>query len=168
VMGARLHLTSMPKAILVLLTMFVVFPSASAQGQPGFTTQANLVPVPALVRDATGNAVYGLQEKDFILEDDGIEQSVHLDEATEPRPVSLVVAVQTGRRASREFDRITGLSSMLDSVLSDPNNEAAVVFFDSKLNLARDFTNDDDAIETDLKSPHSGDGGAAILDAVAY
>jgi VWFA-related protein len=158
----------MPKAILVLLTLFVVFQSASAQDHPGFTTQANLVPVPALVRDATGNAVYGLHEKDFILEDDGIEQPVHLDEATDPRPVSMVVAVQTGRRASREFDRMAGLGSMLDSVLSDPNNEAAVVFFDSKLNLARDFTNDDDEIETDLKSPHSGDGGAAILDAVAY
>lgn len=167
-MGARLHLTSMPKVILVLLTMFVVFRSASAQDQQGFNAQANLVPVPALVRDATGNAVYGLREKDFMLEDDGIEQPVHLDEATEPRPVSMVVAVQTGRRASREVGRMAGLGSMLDPVFSDPNNEAAIVFFDGKLNLARDFTNDGDLVESDLKAPPSGDGGAAILDAVAY
>ena len=161
------HLTNMLKAILVLPALLFCG-SLSAQDQPGFTSQANLVPVPALVRDASGNAVYGLHEKDFLLMDDGIEQRVHLDEATGPRPVSLVVAVQTGGRANREFGRITGLPSMLDPVLSDPNNEAAVVFFDSKLDLALDFTNNDDALEADLKSPPSGDGGAAILDAVAY
>ncbi len=48
------------------------------------------------------------------------------------------------------------------------NNEAAVVFFDSKLNLARDFTNNADLVEADLKTLPSGDGGAVILDAVAY
>jgi len=167
VMGDRLHLTSMPKTILISLALLLAS-EATAQQEPGFTTQANLVPVPTLVRDEKGNAVYGLHEKDFILEDDGIEQTVHLDEATEPQPVSLVIAVQTGRRASREFGRITGLSSMLDPVLSNPNNEAAVVFFDSKLNLARDFTNNDDLIESDLKAFPSGDDGAAVLDAVAY
>lgn len=158
----------MVKAGLQLLILILVFQCATAQEESGFTARANLVPVPTLVRDATGNAVYGLHEKDFMLEDDGVEQGVHLDEATEPRPVSLVVAVQTGGRASREFGRITGLPSMLDPVLSDPNNEAAVVFFDSKLSLARDFTNNGDLVESDLKAPQSGDGGAAILDAVAY
>jgi VWFA-related protein len=158
----------MHKAILILLALVVVLQPATAQEKPGFTAQSNLVPVPVLVRDGAGSAVYGLDEKDFILEDNGVEQPVHLDKTTEPRPVSLIVVVQTGRRATREFSRITGLSSMLDPVLSDPNNEAAIVFFDTQLNLARDFTNNDDAIETDLKSPPSGDGGAAILDAVAY
>jgi VWFA-related protein len=156
------------KASLQLLALLLVFSSAIAQEEPGFTTQANLVPVPALVRDENGQAVYGLHEKDFILEDDGVAQAFHLDEAAEPQPVSLVVAVQTGGRASREFGRMAGLGSMLDPVLSDPNNEAAVVFFDSKFDLARDFTNDGDAVESDLKAAPSGDGGASILDAVAY
>jgi VWFA-related protein len=163
-----LHLTNMPRACVQLVVLLLLFDFATAQEQPGFTIQANLVPVPTLVRDAAGAAVYGLHEKDFFFEDDGVEQAVHLDEAAEPQPVSLVIAVQTGGRASREFGRITGLSSMLDPVLSDPNNEAAVVFFDSKLDLARDFTSNGDLVESDLKAPSSGDGGAAILDAVAY
>ena len=163
-----MHLTNMLKATFQLLVLLLMLQCATAQEEPGFTAQANLVPVPTLVRDKDGNAVYGLHERDFILEDNGVEQAVHLDEAAEAQPVSLVVAVQTGRRASREFGRITGLSSMLDPVLSDPNNEAAVVFFDSKLNLARDFTSNGDSIEAHLKAPPSGDGGAAILDAVAY
>jgi len=163
-----MHRTNMLKASFQLLGLLLIFASATAQEEPGFTSQANLVPVPTLVRDENGSAIYGLHEKDFIIEDDGVEQAVHLDEGAEPQPISLVVVVQTGRRANREFGRITGLSSMLDPVLSDPNNEAAVVFFDSKLNLARDFTNNGDLVESDLKAPQSGDGGAAILDAVAY
>jgi VWFA-related protein len=158
----------MLRASFQLLTLLLIFECATAQQEPGFTSQANLVPVPALVRDKNGNAVYGLHEQDFILEDDGIEQGVHLDEAAEAQPVSLVIAVQSGRRANREFGRLTGLSSMLDPVLSDPDNEAAVLFFDSKLNLAREFTNNADQVEADLKNLPSGDAGAAILDAVAY
>jgi VWFA-related protein len=150
-----------------LLVLLLAFNLATAQ-EPGFTARANLVPVPTLVREKYGNAIYGLHEKDFILEDNGVEQEVHLDEEAEAQPISLVVAVQTGRRANREFSRLTGLSSMLDPVLSNPNNEAAVVFFDGKLNLAQDFTSDGDLVEADLKSISSGDGGAAILDAVAY
>jgi len=53
-------------------------------------------------------------------------------------------------------------------VLSDPDNEAALLFLDSKLNLAQDFTHDADKIEGRLKKIPSGDGGAAIVDAIAY
>jgi VWFA-related protein len=151
-----------------LLAFLLVLNVAVAQQEPGFSSQANLVPVPTLVRDKDGNALYGLHEKDFIIEDNGVEQEAHLDEEAESQPISLVVAVQTGRRAYREFGRLSGLSSMLDPVLSNPNNEAAVVFFDSKLNLAREFTSNGDQVESDLKSLPAGDGGAAILDAVAY
>jgi hypothetical protein len=42
------------------------------------------------------------------------------------------------------------------------------LLFDSKLNLSRDFTNDGDRIEEDLKNLQPGDSGAAILDAVSY
>jgi VWFA-related protein len=163
----EMHLTTMLRAGIQLLALLLAFNVATAQ-EPGFTARANLVPVPTLVRDKDGNAVYGLHEKDFILEDNGVEQEVHLDEEAEPQPISLVIAVQTGRRAYREFGRLTGLSSMLDPVLSNPNNEAAVVFFDSKLTLAQDFTSNGNLAEADLKSISSGDDGAAILDAVAY
>jgi VWFA-related protein len=138
------------------------------QDQQRFSAQANLVRVPTLVRDASGLAVLGLHAQDFIIEDDGVPQAVHLDEAAESAPVSLMIAVQCGRRANRESGRIAGLASMLDPVLSNPDNEAAVLFFDSKLNLAQDFTNNSDQIENDLKTLPPGDGGAAILDAIAY
>ena len=151
-----------------LVTLLLLFGAASGQQEPSFSSQGNLVPVPTLVRDAAGNAVYGLQTQDFIIEDDGVEEAVHLDETADAEPISLVIAVQVGRRAKREFGRMGGLASMLDPVLSGRQNEAALLIFDSKLNLVHDFTNQADVIETDLKNLEPGDHGAAILDAVAY
>jgi VWFA-related protein len=124
--------------------------------------------VPTLVRDAAGNAVYGLRAQDFIIEDDGVEQAVHLDDPAEAAPISLVIAVQCGRRAKREFGRMAGLAALLDPILSGRQNEAALLIFDSKLNLVHDFTKQAEVIEEDLKNLEEGDHGAAILDAVAY
>jgi VWFA-related protein len=151
-----------------ILMSLLVFAPAMGQQEPTFSSQSNLVLVPTMVRDEKGNIVYGLRAEDFIIEDDGAGQAVHLDEAAEAAPVSLVIAVQCGRRASREFARIQGLASLLDPVLSDKNNRAALLLFDSKLNLVHDFTNNGDVIEQDLKNLQPGDNGAAVLDAVAY
>ncbi len=149
----------------------VLFASALL-GQPAqegdFSSQVNLVPVPTLVRDAKGDAVSGLVANDFVLEDDGVQQTIHLDDAAASEPISLMVVVQCGSRANREFERMAGLASMLDPVLSDPENEAALLFVDSKLDLAQDFTHDADKIESRLKNIPQGDGGAAIVDAIAY
>jgi VWFA-related protein len=151
-----------------ILMSLLVFGPATAQQEPTFSSQSNLVLVPTMVRDEKGNIVYGLQAQDFIIEDDGVGQAVHLDEAAEAAPISLVIAVQCGRRAWREFARMRGLASMLEPVLSDKNNRAALLLFDSKLNLVHDFTNNGDVIEQDLKNLQPGDNGAAVLDAAAY
>ena len=89
------------------------------QQEPTFSSQSNLVLLPTMVRDEKGNIVYGLHAEDFVIEDDGVRQAIHLDEAAEAAPVSLVIAVQCGRRASREFARMKGLASLLDPILSD-------------------------------------------------
>lgn len=155
-------------AVRYIVILGLVFGPAAAQQEPTFNAQSNVVLVPTLVRDAGGNVVYGLQAKDFVIEDDGIEQAPYLDEAAEAAPVSLVIAVQCGRRAKREFARIRGLPSMLEPVLNQSDTQTALLFFDSKLNLVQDFTHNSDIIESDLKDLEAGDNGAAILDAVAY
>ena len=140
----------------------------SAQQQPAFREQSNLVLVPALVKNSHGAIVYGLQASDFIVEDNGVPQPLRLQEAAEAEPISLVVAIQSGRRAYKEFDRMAGLSAMLSPILDQPQNRVALVVFDSQVNLAQDFTNSSDAIEHALTDLKHGDGGAAILDAVDY
>jgi len=150
-----------------LLILALLVHSAISQ-ETTLRSQVNVVLIPALVKDQQSEVVYGLQAGDFIVEDDGIEQPVRLDEAPEGQPISLVVAVQTGRRAYYEFPRMQGLKSMLDPLFSQGTARVALVEFDSQVNLTRDFTKDENLISDDLTNLRPGDGKAAILDAVAY
>ena len=124
--------------------------------------------IPALVKSAKGEIVYGLGAKDFLVEDDGVEQVVHLDEAAEGSQVSLVVAIQRGRRANYEFPRLRGLSAMLDPMLEAGLGRVAIVEFDSHVELVQDFTGNSERIAETLRELQAGDGGAAIVDAVDY
>ncbi|HKU27154.1 MAG TPA: hypothetical protein VJQ54_16885, partial [Candidatus Sulfotelmatobacter sp.] len=112
--------------------------------------------------------VYGLEAKDFVVEDNAVVQSVRLDEAPEGQPISLVLVIQTGRRASYEFPRIEGLKTMLDPLFALGASRLAVVEFDSHVQLIRNFSSDESLIDRDLTSLQPGDNGAATLDAVNY
>ena len=154
-----------PRTVFLFLTLLTA--TAVCQ-ETTLRSQSNLVLVPALVKDPQGNVVYGLEAKDFLIDDNGIEQSVHLDEAPEGQPVSLVIAIQTGRRAAYEFPRMRGLKTMLDPLFSPGTARLALVEFDSKVQLIRKFSVDDDAIDAALTDVRPGDDGAAILDAIGY
>ena len=147
--------------------MFLAAGAAFAQ-EPTFRSQSNVVIVPALVRDVTGHPIYGLHASDFVIEDDGVEQPVQLDESADAEPLSLIVAIQTGRRAWREFGRVQGLSSMLAPILDQPDSQIAVLAFDSQLKLVQDFTHNAMRITSCLHNLEPGDSGAAILDAAEY
>jgi VWFA-related protein len=148
------------------LSLVCLFCGLTFAQEPAFHSQTNTVLAPALVRDEKGHAVYGLQAKDFVVEDDGVAQTVSLDEPAHAQPISLVVAIQRGGRASYEFSRMRGLSTMLEPILSGGNVEVALIEFDSGVDLVQDFTHDAGRIEHELEKLETGDGGAAILDAV--
>jgi VWFA-related protein len=152
----------------LFLIVLLLISATLAQQDTTLRSQANAVLVPTLVKDAGGHAVYGLTQKDFVIFDDGVEQAVHLDDSPESEPVSVVVAIQTGRRAHREFLRMQGVGAMLSPVFSQPGARVALVEFDSHINLVQDFTNNESAVDEDLKTLQAGDNGAAIRDAVKF
>jgi hypothetical protein len=69
------------RTALTVLSALAAFLAASYAQEPTFTTRSSVVIVPALVRDVQGDAVYGLKATDFSVEDDRVDQPVHLDEA---------------------------------------------------------------------------------------
>ncbi len=148
--------------------VLLLLSGAIAQQEPNLRVQSNVVLVPTLVKDAEGHIVYGLTQKDFVIEDDGIEQTIHLDDSTESEPASVVVAIQTGRRAWREFSRMRGIGPMLIPVFDQPRSRVALVEFDSQVNLVEDFSDNENPFLEDLKGLQAGDDGAAIRDAVAF
>ena len=141
---------------------------APQQNIPTLRTQSNIVFVPTLVTDHAGKLIFGLQEKDFIIEDNGVEQKVGMDEAEPQEPVSLVVAIQTGRTAVDEFNRMKGLGILLSQIAGQPQVETAIVTFDSEVNLLQDFTFESEQTDAHLKKLQDGDEGAVIYDAVQY
>lgn len=150
---------------------------STEQDIPSLRTQANVVFVPTLVKDKAGKPIFGLQVKDFIIEDDGIEQRVSMDETEPQEAVSLVIAIQSGRSALYEFQRMKGMSAMLDQIVSQPQVQTAIVVFDNNVELAQDFSFESAPTEEYLKSMMEGPrrnmeegdrSGAAIYDAVRY
>ena len=147
-------------------------PLPSAQPQSSDTTvlrsTTNIVLVPTLVEKDHGQVVYGLKAGDFELTDNGVAQKLHVEEEMDTAPVALVVAVEQGRMAGLEFDKIAKLGPLLDLFLGDGKSEAALVGFDSKPQLVRDFTRSEEDLTDDLRHFAPGDGGDAILDTVGY
>jgi hypothetical protein len=133
-----------------------------------FRATTNVVLVPTLVEKAHGEVIYGLKSGDFVLEDNGVPQKLRVEEDMDVAPVALVVAVEQGRLSGLEFDKIAKLGPLLDLFLGDGKGEAALVGFDSKPQLVRDFTKSTEDLTDDLKHFQPGDGGAAILDTVGY
>jgi VWFA-related protein len=148
------------------IALFLIAALSAAQ-ETTLRSRSNLVLVPTLVKDQQGGIVYGLEAKDFVIEDNGIEQTVQLDEAPEGQPVSLVLAIQTGRRANYEFPRLQGLKTMLEPLFAMGTARVAIIEFDSHVQVIGPFSRDESVIDADLTDLKPGDDGASILDAVA-
>jgi VWFA-related protein len=162
----KIMLTKVCRIVLLSLTCCPTM----GQENPVFRAESQVVVIPALVKDAKGQVVYGLEAKDFVVEDDGVEQALQLDERSDIQPVSIVVALQIGRRAKREFSRIVRLGSMLDDILAQGRtiSEITIVEFDSRVRTVRGFTYDEAPVADYLRNMSPGDNGAAIIDAVDY
>ena len=123
--------------------------------------------VPTLVQTPTGELITNLQATDFLLTDNGVPQTVTLEQV-DRQPVAVVVLMQTGGAAARQFQNYRGLTSMLDYLTGSSPHQVALVTFDSRPEEASDFMPNVDDLKEDLTHPVQGDHGAAILDAVNY
>jgi len=138
--------------------------------QPGnrIRTSSTVVLVPALVKTKSGETVTSLSADDFILNDNGARQTLHLETDTDLQPLALVVIVETGGQGTRHLHDYGNLGAELDAVIGDVRHLVAVVSFDSKPRIAQDFTDNTDAAAKTIATLNEGDQGAAILDALEF
>ena len=135
---------------------------------PTIRVTTNEVLVPTLVEKHDGEVVYGLHAGDFVLEDNGVPQKIRVQEEMDSAPVSLVVAVEEGGVSALEFDKLAKLGPLLDLFLADGRSEAALVGFESRQLLIKDYTRHSEVLDESLKHLEPGNGGDAILDTVSY
>lgn len=141
-------------------------PANAEQDDDTITFDSALVNTQVAVRDDKGRFVRGLNKEDFIVLDDGTEQSISYfsQESNEPLAVALVMdrsrsvqkTVSKAQTAAREF---------FTSVLRPGKDRAAVIAFDSAVFLVQDFTDDANALAA-ATSKLTAAGGTSILDAV--
>jgi VWFA-related protein len=143
-------------------------PSSHSNGTTIRVT-TNEVLVPTLVEKPHGGGiVYGLKQSDFVVEDNGIPQKIHVQEELDTAPIALVIAMEEGRSGWLEFQKLGKMGPLLDMFLSDPRSQAALVGFSSKSRLIHDYTHSQEELSQSLQEFEPGDGGAAILDTISY
>lgn len=134
-----------------------------------FTARSTLVFLPTQVQTRKGETIYGLKPEDFIVEDNGVRQSVQVDEDPEVSGLSLVVAIQCGRSASIEFPKLKGLGAMIDKITGASPHEVAVVSFGAGPNVLGDFSQRSGDVRLALsKLKPCGEYYAASIDTVSY
>jgi VWFA-related protein len=168
-------LSAMASAIsgMVLLSGVAASAQTSVPSSPGsqvtaLSVRSNLVLVPALVKTKSGELVFALTADDFVLTDNGVPQSLRLEPDTDAQPVALAIIVQTGGRGASHLGDYHDLDAVLDAVVGDVPHRVAVITFDSKPRLEKDFTTDTDAAVRTISNLQEGDPGAAILDALNF
>ena len=155
------------RLLFALLLIFCFGPALSGQTPATITTTSTLVLVPALVQVPAGDSLQALHATDFLLTDNGVAQTVTLED-TEHQPVSIVVLLQTGGAAVEELPLYAKLDTMLGYLTANSPHQVAMVTFDSQPEYQWDFTPDVDDLDDGFTKPGPGDRGAAILDAVNH
>ena len=154
-------------AIVLLLTAS----SVTQQPDQGYTlrSQANVVLVPATVRTKKGEMIYALKAPQFVVEDNGVPQVIHLDEDTDSLGLTLVVLVQCSRAAVMEYAKLSGLGTMIEALVGGAPRQVAVASYGKEVTLLGDFSPEPDAAGAALGHLQPCEGSeAATFDAVAY
>jgi Ca-activated chloride channel family protein len=127
-----------------------------------FNAETTLVLIPATVTDPLNRFVLGLQKQDFHLFEDGTEQTIaHFSGEDAPLSLGLVFdtsgsmgdKLRTSRKAALRF-----LTTM------NAQDEAFLIQFSDRAELAIGFTNQTEEIQTSLRAVQPG-GLTAMLDA---
>ena len=124
---------------------------SSRQSQNEIRVYTNEVIAPVTVLDKRGQLVLDLEQKDFHIFDNGAEQKiVHWDLGGDPLAVALVI--ETSSHIQMMAPVIRGMGSIFTETVMAFNGEAAVITFDSTVDVRQPFTTDHDAVESAISA----------------
>jgi VWFA-related protein len=125
-----------------------------------------LVSAPVVVIDAKGESVLDLQQKDFHIVDDGVDQTIEsFDLGGEP--LSAVLVFETSARVATLLPAVQKSAIVFAETVVGPSGEAAVLSYDNSVNTLLPFSTDNDKIEKTIAHLIPGNSGARLYDALA-
>jgi len=123
---------------------------AQAAGQtPTIRVQSILVTTPVTVINHNGDFVSDLDEKDFKIFDNGVQQRIQRFEIAS-EPISMVIVVQTDNSVSSLLYQIRGVGPVFSDLLAGPDGHIAVIGFADKVTLLQDFSSDREQLKGTL------------------
>ena len=161
----HVHLVLTP----ILLVSLVATPQPARQSVDArsktFRSASELVTTAVTVRDAEGRLVTTLEQKDFIIEEDGVPQPItQFTKERVPVSLSLTLDISDSMRGQRIVDARTALSHFLDRLLA-VDDEAALVGFNHEARLYGAWAVDRTPMRVRLDEIKPS-GGTAMYDAI--
>lgn len=123
----------------VAALVLVLCVGAGAQDNK-FSARSDLVFLPTRVQTKKGDTIYSIRPDQFVVEDNGVRQTVNIDEDPESTGLSLVVAVQCSRSAEQELKKMKGLPAMIEAITGGAPHEVAVMAYGADHYLLGDFS----------------------------
>jgi VWFA-related protein len=118
------------------------------------------------VRDASGEMVLDLGERDFRVFDNGVEQKIeHFDLGGDP--LSLVLVIETSSRVEALLPAVRKAGIVFAQTVLGQTGEASVLGYNDEIETLLPFTSDADKIQTSINTLRMGTSGARLYDALS-
>lgn len=141
-------------------------PKKGAMAQPPppqIRVKVDLVTAPVTVRNASGEMILSLEQKDFRIFDNGVEQKVeHFDLGGDP--ISAALVFETSSRIEPLLPAVRKTGIVFTQNVLGPSGQAAVFSYDDDAVLVQPLTTDQDAVERAIKNLRLGTSGARLYD----
>lgn len=115
-----------------------------AQEAPVIRVPVRMVAVPTLVFSKENRLIPGLKKTDFRVLDNGIPQTIHLD--NDYTPVSVVIAIQANQDVRGSIPYIAKVGSVMAAHLVGATGRAAVLAYGSDIKVLKPFGSGDVAL----------------------
>ena len=155
-----------------LIAAFLWSPLTGAgltQDSPSIRTSVDVVDILCTVQDRRSRYIGNLTRDDFEIYEDGVKQNIdffHHETGEKARPLSVLMLVDTsGSVKDKLHFEQRAASEFLRQTLAQNKDMAAIVQFDSEINLAQDFTFDIPLLEEALLEIRAG-GATKLYDAI--
>jgi VWFA-related protein len=124
------------------------------------------VALPVTVRDGRGEMVLSLEQKDFHVFDNGVEQKLdHFDVGGDP--LSIVLLIETSNHVEPMLPAIQHVGAVFTEAVMGTTSEAAVLSFDSTVDTRLRFSTDPDDVQNAVKSLPVGSDDVLLYDGMA-
>lgn len=154
--------------VLFLFPAIITTANSQQDKPPVFRSNVEVVNILCTVRKKN-DYLTNLKKEDFVVHEDGVLQeityfSLETDETAQPLNIILLVDTSGSVKDKLIFEQ-QAAAIFLEETLRKDKDLAAIVQFDSDINLAQDFTYDVEMLENSIESIRAG-GATKLYDAI--